>query len=190
MCKNYLRECTTFSSFHTSSEFLIQDKVDCNTPGVVYLINDIICKRSSVGCTTDSTNVRFRNHKSHIKYGRKTCIVSKHFAENQQWHKLDLSSQTNYDNVLKTQVEIIIIEKVKIPDNVTDIYEKLKYCEARKKHWTEQLRTLEEYGGKRKLTSRFSPLHFSIFWFRNTEASLCFPKLYFSIFRTILVFGM
>ena len=148
MCKNYLKQCTTFSSFHTNSVFTIRDEVDCDTTGVVYLINDLTCKRSSVGCTTDTTKVRFRNHKSHIKNGRKTCIVAKHFAENQEWHKLDVSTNAKYDDCLKTQLEIIIIEKVKIPENVTDTYKKLKvYCEPRERHWREQLRTLEEYGG-------------------------------------------
>ena len=58
-----------------------------------------------------------------------------------------MSSQTNYEHILKNRIEIIIIETVKIPDNVTDTYEKLKYCEAKEKHWMEQLRTLEKYGG-------------------------------------------
>ena len=80
LCKNYLKTCTTFSSYHTNSEFTLNENVDCNTTGVVYLINDVICKRSSVGCTTNSAKNRFGIHKSHIKNSHKSCNVAKHYS--------------------------------------------------------------------------------------------------------------
>ena len=123
------------------------DQIDCNTPGVVYLINDLFCRRSYTGTTTDAIKVRFPNHKSHIKYGRKNCLVSKHFTENCQWHPLDTTTQSKFDNCLSEQLEIILVEKVKIPPDITDTYDKLKFCETRERFWKERLRTLENYGG-------------------------------------------
>ena len=76
--------------------------------------------------------VRFRNHKSHIKYARRTCEVSIHFSENQGVHTLDKSSNTAYDNSLKSQLEIIIIEKVDISNLVQkDTKSRLKECKSR-----------------------------------------------------------
>ena len=44
-------------------------------------------------------------------------------------------------------MEIILVEKVKIPPDVTDTYDKLKICETRERFWRDRLRTLEDYGG-------------------------------------------
>ena len=147
LCKNYLRTTTTITSYHTNSVFPIVDNVDCNTKCIIYLINDLICKRSYTGCTTDSAKTRFANHKSHIKFGRNNCLVSKHFADNENWHPLDRSTFANFDKCLNEQIEITIIENVKIPCNITDTYDRLSYCEDREKFWRDRLRTLEDYGG-------------------------------------------
>ena len=147
VCKYFLKATTTVTSFHTNSIFKIIDQIDCNTPGIVYLINDLLCRRSYTGTTTDTIKVRFPNHKSHIKFGRKNCLVSKHFTENSQWHPLDITTQSKFDNCLSEQLEIILIEKVKIPSDLTDTYDKLKFCETRERFWRDRLRTLEDYGG-------------------------------------------
>ena len=55
---------------------------------------------------------RFTNHKSHIKYNKRLCEVSKHFLDNLILHTLANSSHLKYDNSLKEQIEVIIIEKV------------------------------------------------------------------------------
>ena len=148
LCKNFLKETDTAYSFHTNSIFKIKDIIDCDTANVVYLINDLLCKTSSIGCTADSMKVRFRNHKSHIKYARRTCEVSIHFSENQGVHTLDKSSNTAYDNSLKSQLEIIIIEKVDISNLVQkDTKSRLKECKRREWYWQNQLKTLRQYGG-------------------------------------------
>ena len=54
--------------------------------------------------------IRFPNHKSHIKRNRRTCEISKHFADNLLIHELDKSTNLNYDNSLKSQIEVIIIK--------------------------------------------------------------------------------
>ena len=147
LCKNFLVSTKTFSSYHTNEIFSINETVDCNTDNVVYLINDKICKISNVGCTTNATNVRFRNHKSHIKHNRYTCEISKHFSENSAIHNLDKSNCKLYDNSLKEHIEIIIIEKVKLSKPDLDVYERLHECEIREDYWKNKLRTWNIYGG-------------------------------------------
>ena len=55
---------------------------------------------------------RLTNQNSHIKLKRRFCEVSKHFADNGNLHRLDKSSQSNYDISLKQQIEVIITEQV------------------------------------------------------------------------------
>ena len=71
--------------------------IDCLTRNVIYLINDNICKISSVGYTADNMKTRFANHKSHIKFNKRLCEVSKHIADNLILHELDKSSYMKYD---------------------------------------------------------------------------------------------
>ena len=79
---------------------------------------------------------------------RKTCELSTHFIDNPILHPLDKSICANYDASLKPQLEIIIIEKVKIEGENLTARESLRQCEVRELYWQEQLRTLQEYGGR------------------------------------------
>ena len=106
-----------------------------------------MCKVSSVGCTADALKVRFRNHKSHIKYNKRLCEVSKHFADNQILHVLDKSSPSNYDECLKSQIEVIIVEKVDVSEVSSDTKSRLKKCKEREWFWQNNLKTLRQYGG-------------------------------------------
>ena len=74
------------------------------TRNVIYLINDNICKISSVGYTADNMKTRFANHKSHIKFNKRLCEVSKHIADNLILHELDQSSQMKYDTSLSISI--------------------------------------------------------------------------------------
>ena len=85
---------------------------------MIHIINDNVCKISSVGYTADNIKTRFTNHKSHIKYNKRSCEVLKHFSDNLILHTLDKSSHLKYDNSLK---EVIIIEKVDVSEVRTDI---------------------------------------------------------------------
>ena len=64
--------------------YKIKQRVGCTSKYVVYVVNN--CKKCNVqyvGSTT-STNefkVRFRNHKSAMNTGKKTCEVAIHFGE-------------------------------------------------------------------------------------------------------------
>ena len=147
LCKNYLVKTDVAYSHHINRTFKINDKVDCDTANIVYIINDNICKVSSVGCTADSMKVRFRNHKSHIKHNKRMCEVSKHFSDNQNIHNLDKSSTANYDMSLKQHIEVIIIEHVDVSGVSSDSKSRLKKCKEREWYWQNNLKTHRQYGG-------------------------------------------
>ena len=108
MCKNYLIKTDYPYSHQTETRFKIKSVIDCLTRNFIYLINDNICKISSVGYTADNMKTRFANHKSHIKFNKRLCEVSKHIADNLILHELDKSSQMKYDTSLSKQIEVII----------------------------------------------------------------------------------
>ena len=147
LCKNYLVKTTHAYSYHTNSKFRINGVVDCNSENVVYIINDKVCKISSVGYTKINMSSRFTNHKSHIKHNKRTCEVSKHFADNEFIHVLDKSTQNNYDTSLKSQIEVIIVEKVDISKVGADIESIRKKLKEREWYWQNNLKTLRQYGG-------------------------------------------
>ena len=147
LCKNYLVKTTHAYSYHTNSKFRINGVVDCNSENVVYIINDKVCKISSVGYTKINMSSRFTNHKSHIKHNKRTCEVSKHFADNEFIHVLDKTTQNNYDMSLKSQIEVIIVEKVDISKVGADIESIRKKLKEREWYWQNNLKTLRQYGG-------------------------------------------
>ena len=121
LCMNYLLKTDKAYSHQTNTKYKIKNIIDCNSRNVIYIINDNVCKISSVGYTADNMKTRFTNHKSHIKYNKLLCEVSKHFSDNLILHTLDKSSHLRYDNGLKEQIEEIIIEKVDVSEVGTDI---------------------------------------------------------------------
>ena len=137
----------TAYSFHTNSVFNINQKLDCDSKNVIYIINDLLCKLSSVGCTSDAMKVRFRNHKSHIKNKRRTCEVSCHFIDNESTHVLDKSSNKMFNDTLKSQLEVVIIEQVNVSNINDNSKSRLKECKGREWYWMNQLKTLRQYGG-------------------------------------------
>ena len=147
LCKYYLKETSTVTSFHTNREFRIESELDCQVEGVIYLINDLVCKISYIGCTTLTSHGRFANHKSHIKKWRCTCEVSKHFKNYEHKHELNRNSTNkNYDESLGKQIDYIIVEKVDFK-GTTDPGERVKLCQRREGYWQNQLKTLNIYGG-------------------------------------------
>ena len=122
LCKNYLVKTKTITSYHTNEVFNINDKIDCNSRNVIYLINDNICRISYTGCTVDSLKTRFSNHKSHIKNNKLTCELSKHFINNPVIHELDKSSFKAFDISLKSQISITAVELVDMTGISNDTY--------------------------------------------------------------------
>ena len=106
LCKNYLLKTDKAYSHQTNTKYKIKDIIDCNSKNVTYIINDNVCKISSVGYTADNMKTRFTNHKSHIKYNKRLCEVLKHFSDNLILHALDKSSQLNMIKVLKKKLKL------------------------------------------------------------------------------------
>ena len=90
--KNNLLKTGKAYSHQTNTKYKIRDIIDCNSRNVIYIINDNVCKISSEGYTADNMKTRFTYHKSHIKYNKRLCEVSKHFSDNLILHTLDKSS--------------------------------------------------------------------------------------------------
>ncbi len=147
LCNNFLKETTTVYSFHTNQVFSIRQNMNCTLENVVYIINDLKCNLSSVGCTANSLKVRFRNHKSHIKKCRRTCEVSSHFADNTSIHNLDKSDNKSFTNSLSSEIEVILIEQVDVSHVEDDPQIRLRECKKREWFWQNQLKTLRQYGG-------------------------------------------
>ena len=147
LLKNYLIKTDYAYSHQTETRFKIKSVIDCLTRNVIYLINDNICKISSVGYTADNMKTRFANHKSHIKFNKRLCEMSKHIADNLILHELDKSLQMKYDTSLSKQIEVTIIEEVDLTDVGTDIDSIRKKLKEREWYWQNNLKTLRQYGG-------------------------------------------
>ena len=125
LCKNYLVETNSFQSFVTGRTYAIKEKVSCTSSNVVYLVSCKKCNLQYVGSVTTEFKVRFRNHKSHMRLGKKFCEVAVHF--NSSEHVLN-------------DFEFIIIEQIRSNEAIEH---KLLNREA---YWTLQLRCLKPNG--------------------------------------------
>ena len=68
LCKKIFIKTDKAYSHQTNTKYKIKDIIYCNSINVIYIINDNVCKISSVGYTADNMKTRITNHKSHIKY--------------------------------------------------------------------------------------------------------------------------
>ncbi len=152
LCKNYLRETKTFSSPKTTQSYKIRSHIDCNTKNVVYMIIDLKCSNIFyIGYTADCMAVRWRNHKSHIKKGIKSCELATHFVQlEDSTHKIDKSSQAAFTSQLSEHLEVILIESVKASSGL-DIETTLK---DREDFWQGALKSTPLFGGINKRNSK------------------------------------
>ena len=150
-CKLFIKESKTAKSFHSDFIVNIQGKLTCDTLGVIYLINDKTCQRSSVGSTVSNFKTRWSNHKSHIKQNRRTCVISVHF-NNGEFHDIPKSPISTFDAHLSNEIEAVIIEKVDFGNSTGDT--KLKIFKEREFYWQSQLNTYESFGGLNKRDPR------------------------------------
>ncbi len=100
-----------------------------------------------VGYTCDDMRTRWRNHKSHIKKGIKSCEISSHFAQTKNTlHKLNTSNQAIFTSELSTQLAVLLIECVEpIPGKSMK-----EACEARESFWQGALKASRLFGGINK----------------------------------------
>ncbi len=152
LCKKYLRKAKFFSSPNTTQNFKIRSHIDCNTKHVIYLILDLKCTDIFyIGYTADCMAVRWRNHKSHIKKGIKSCALASHFVQHSNsTHKIDKSNQPAFTSQLSEHIAIILIESVK-PRPGLDVETTLK---DREEFWQSTLKSTPLFGGINKRSNR------------------------------------
>ena len=112
------------------------------------MITDKICRNVFyVGCTHDSMKVRWANHKSHIKAGKKTCEIASHFTRlANTTHKLDKGNQKQFTSQLSQHLEVRLIESV---DHIQGTNMK-EHLESREKFWQGALKAARLFGGINK----------------------------------------
>ena len=147
MCKFFLLEGNTFTSYHTSQVFAHKSKILCSEEGVIYIINCNTCLVSYTGYTILKMVSRLSNDKSHIKYNKKTCEITKHYININ--HDLDFSSIVNYNNSLSSHMNVCLIESVNFEPGMTSA-QKEKMCQTRETFWQTQLKCFTRYGGLNK----------------------------------------
>ena len=148
ICKNFLHSPNHITSFHTDQQFSFRHSLSCEADYVIYLVDDLICKRSYVGSTTTSMAIRWRNHQSHIRNGVSSCEVAKHFKLDHKNHSFERKGDLNvFVENLKQDIRLTIIDKL------TDDYS-VKKLKDREAYWQNQLRTFDIYGGLNKRDSR------------------------------------
>ena len=148
LCRDFLVSPSHITSFHTEKKFNFSHKLNCKSKFVIYLVNDIVCKRTYTGSTETGMTERWRNHKSHIRKRVSSCEVSTHFKQDLNSHPFNRDSPLNvFDSELKKHITVTIIDQVTVNPSV----EKLKEREA---YWQSQLRTFATFGGFNKRDSR------------------------------------
>ena len=144
----FLKVKPFISSFSTGQKYKINTSNTCNSQNVIYCINDLHCKKQNVGSTTN-LKLRFSNYKSHIKKNIKGCNLYSHWNDTEYNHPSTHpvpASQKDFDILLKTELEIVILEVVKnivASDPPEIVREKL---EIREGFWQARLRTEMPYG--------------------------------------------
>ena len=67
LCRDFIYCPPRIKSLNSDQEFQFKHKLDCKSPNAIYLIDDLVCNKSSIGSTLIGMSIRWRNHKSHIK---------------------------------------------------------------------------------------------------------------------------
>ena len=154
LCKHLLVETSTFSGFHTSKKYKIKQELTCTTEGVIYLLNDLVCKKSYVGSTITNMRTRTAKYRNHIRTQHNGCEIATHFAQLGDSHPLPTPSekakksvfQEIYNSKLSEQIEFVVIDHVAFPTDATTA-EKRALIAKSEGYWQTQLRTMSKYGG-------------------------------------------
>ena len=139
LCRDFIFSPAKIKSLNCDQEFQFKHKLDCKSPNVIYLIDDLVCNRSSIGSTIIGMSTRWSNHKSHIRKGVKSCEIASHFSN---FHNLDKTASISiFDSELKKQLRVTIIDQVVFDDQDSD---DIKLCKMKQREafWQHQLKTL------------------------------------------------
>ena len=151
-CKDFLESPVNITSFHTDQQFDFKHKLDCKVPFLIYKIDDLQCKKTSIGSTEDMAK-RWSNHKSHIRKSVKSCEIASHFSDSKV-HDLDNKSAIGiFDDNLKKILRVTLIDKVDVT-GVQCAKTRTRLLKEKEEYWQHQLKTLEMYGGFNKRGAR------------------------------------
>ena len=154
LCKHFLIASKTFKSYSCDEVYTIRQNLNCQSEGIIYLLNDVKCLRSYVGSTITSMAKRFSNYKSHIKTAFEGCEIASHFCSRRDVHDIDFGcSAVQYAQQLAEHINVIIIDQVDLSECKTT-KEKRAKIEVVEGQWQTNLRTLIRYGGLNKKDER------------------------------------
>ena len=71
--------------------------LNCKSKNIIYKLDDLICKRTSVDSSITGMSTCWTNHKSHIRKYVKSCEIANHFSST-SCHVLDKKSKINIFN--------------------------------------------------------------------------------------------
>ena len=149
LCKNYLKECNTFSSYESPEINTIHKSITCTTKGIIYMIKDLKCQRTYIGSTINEMRKRWSNYKAHIKTNYDKCEIACHVATHPNIHPL----VSKIDDSIKGHFEVTLIDKIDL-NIYTTKKEKRAAIEILEGKWQTNLRTLVRYGGLNKRDER------------------------------------
>ena len=148
LCK-YLVTTDIITSFSTGEKFKIKNILNCNSKNVIYCIIDLNCKLQNVGSTLDMKS-RFSAYKYHIKKNLKSSNLYIHWnnSEIEKPHPCTHpvpQSKNDYDIGLRKEMEVVILEEVRILPNDTKkvVINKLRQREV---IWQNKLNTWVPHG--------------------------------------------
>jgi hypothetical protein len=118
-----LKETKQFSSTNTKRKYWIKERMDCDSPFVIYLATCNRCHGQYVGKSVTPFKKRHSNHKQEVK--KKTGGLGQHYGGNRACSYGDIS--------------IVLIEQTEIGDR--------EVLADREQYWQHQLRAFVENGG-------------------------------------------
>ena len=118
-----LHETNRFTSTNTGRTYKIKQKMNCDSPYVIYLVTCKGCKGQYVGKSVTPFKKRHSNHMQEIKHGKGG--LGQHYGPQGRCSK---------DNI-----SIVLIEKVDVGDRLS--------LAKREQFWQHQLRVFVENGG-------------------------------------------
>ena len=147
LCSDFMESPNTTWSFHTARTFSFKSVLNCKIENIIYKLDCLPCRKSSVGSTSWNMTSRWPNHKSHIRCNKSTCEIASHFSSS---HGLDLKSPLDiFDAQLKKILRVTIIDHVEMTEATSKTH-RTKCLKNREYYWQHQLKTLFEVGGLNK----------------------------------------
>ena len=117
-CQNYVDETTSIISNATGRKFTIRRESSCQTKHLIYVAYCKVCGKQGVGSTI-CWKLRLSNYKCHIKKGKPTCRIVRHFLDEcnnealQNIRFIIVDVVNNVENLTGEEVEGILLAKEK-----------------------------------------------------------------------------